>query len=216
MDPTLETLARGLPRAALDALHDALAKIPEAPAVRGRALALPENVTGVGADSRGVRANVTDVHQYVSRWAWNEDGASSLCSCPIGRACEHAFALGLLLLAAARRAGRWDHPRWARLATPELAAERVGAPAREAHGHAEQRHDHAVEALAQWAERGHAEPRRLRAVLHLEPGPLGALLTLEARVTGGGLQDAARTWRQLEQLAAELKRQPVTGLHTSA
>src|SRR5262249_25561129 len=151
---------------------------------------------------------VADTHQYVTRWSWNDDGAASLCSCSRGRDCEHAFALGLLLLAAARRAGRWDHARWNRIATPELAAEPAGAP-RGTASPALERPEQAVEALAHWAERGQAEPRRLRAVLHLEPGPLGALLTLEAHVTGGGLDDAPRTWRQLEQLAAELKRRPM-------
>jgi len=70
------------------------------------------------------------------------------------------------------------------------------------------RHEHAVEALSQWADRGTREPRRLRAVLHLEPGTFGARLMLEARVSGPGLTDAPRTWRQLDQLAGELKRHP--------
>src|ERR1041385_172172 len=139
MAPTLEPLARGLPRAALDALYEAVVRIPEVPAGRGRDLALPGTVTSVGAggrgvrahvagthqhatrwarpgtvpsvgaDARGVRANVADTHQYVTRWSWSDDGAASLCSCPLGRDCEHAFALGLLLLAGARRAGRWNH-----------------------------------------------------------------------------------------------------------
>ncbi len=213
MDPTLPVLARGLPRTALDALSDALLKLPADRAARGRELAHPDAVSGVGADSRGVRANIADGHQYVSRWAWGDEGATSLCSCPVGRACEHAWALGVLLLAAARRAGRWDHARWAKLAPPELALEPAGLGAREAAGRLEDRaaalrHEHAVEALAHWADRGPTEPRRLRAVLHLEPGPLGALLTLEARVTAPGLTDASRTWRQLEQLGAELKRHP--------
>jgi hypothetical protein len=212
MDPTLFVLAKGLPRAALDGLAEALLKFPAERAQRGRELAVPANVHGVGADARGVRANVTDTHHFVSRWAWSDDGPASLCSCPVGRACEHTYALGILLLAAARRVGRWDHPRWAKLAPLELAAEPVGLHARETvppSAHDAVRHEHAVEALAHWAERGHAEPRRLRAVLTLEPGALGALLALEARVSGGGLDDAPRTWRQLEQLAAELKRQPL-------
>ncbi len=213
MDPTLPVLARGLPRAALDALNDALLKIPADRAQRGRELANPAAVSGVSADSRGVRGNIADGHLYVSRWAWGDDGATSLCSCPAGRACEHAWTLGVLLLAAARRAGRWDHARWARIAPAELAAEPVELAARGAVEPREDRaeslrHDHAVEALAQWADRGAPEPRRLRAVLHLEPGPLGALLMLEARVTAPGLADAPRTWRQLEQLSSELKRHP--------
>ena len=214
MDPTLFVLAKGLPRAALDGLSDALLKLPADRALRGRELAVPANITAVGADSRGVRANVADTHHYVTRWAWGDEGPTSLCSCPVGRACEHAYALGILLLAAARRIGRWEHPRWGKLAPTELAAEPAGMDVRpdpsEAIGSSDkQRHDHAVEALAQWADRGHTEPRRLRAVLDLEPGPLGALLTLEARVTGAGLEDAPRTWRQLEQLGSELKRQPM-------
>src|SRR5260221_9608647 len=155
MDPTLETLARGLPRAALDALYEAVVRIPEVPAGRGRELARPGTIIAVGADSRGVRANVADTHQYVTRWSWSDDGAASLCSCSLGRDCEHAFALGLLLLAGARRAGRWNHARWNRIATAELAAERAGA--RETASPALQRHEHAVEALAHWAERGQAE-----------------------------------------------------------
>ncbi|TMA34681.1 MAG: hypothetical protein E6J87_06180 [Deltaproteobacteria bacterium] len=214
MDPTLVSLARGLPHAALDGLFEALAKIQTERQQRGRALAEPENVSGVGADARGVRANVSDDHHYVTRWAWSEEGAQSLCSCAAARACEHAFALGLLLLVAARRAGRWDHARWSKLASPALAAEPAGRES----GDPPQgpgarldasRHEHAVEALAQWADRGQAAPRRLRAVLDLEPGTLGALLTLEVRVTGAGLDDAPRTRRQLEQLSGELKRQPL-------
>ena len=208
-DPTLGSLARGLPRSALDTLFAALSKLPADRAARGRVLAEPANVTGVGADSRGVRANVSDGHQYVTRWAWGDDGATSLCSCPAGRACEHAFALGMLLLAAARESRRWDHARWARVAPASLATGPVaierGIP----------RHEHAVEALAQWADRGPTEPRRLRAVLHLEPVADGidssssrAQLTLEARVTAPGVRDAPRTWRQLDQLAGELKRHP--------
>jgi hypothetical protein len=45
-------------------------------------------------------------------------------------------------------------------------------------------------------------------VLYLEPGPLGALLTLEARVSAPGLDDVPRTWRQLDLLSGELKRHP--------
>jgi len=214
MDPTLVSLARGLPHAALDGLFEALAKIQTERQQRGRVLAEPENVSGVGADARGVRANVSDDHHYVTRWAWSEEGAQSLCSCAAGRACEHAFALGLLLLAAARRAGRWDHARWSKLASPALGAEPAGRePGDPPQGPGARldasRHEHAVEALAQWADRGQAAPRRLRAVLDLEPGTLGALLTLEVRVTGPGLDDAPRTRRQLEQLSGELKRQPL-------
>ncbi len=214
MDPTLALLAKGLPRMALDTLSEAIAKLPTDRANRGRELAILTNLSAVGADSRGVRANVADGHHYVTRWAWNEDGATSLCSCPAGRACEHAYALAVLLLAEARRAGRWEHTRWAKLAPIELAAEPAGLHVRERqpdlNDPAEaRRHEHAVEALAQWAERSPAEPRRLRAVLQLEPGPLGAMLALEARVSGGGLNDAPRTWRQLEQLASDLKRQPM-------
>src|SRR5580765_187865 len=216
-DPTLATLARGLPRTALDALYDALARLSSVRAARGRVLATTGALSGVDADSRGVRANVSDGHQYVTRWAWSDDGASSLCSCPAGRACEHAFALGVLLLAAARRAGRWDHARWGSLAPPALAAEPVAL----AHAMAgtdtgaRTRHEHAVEALAQWADRGHDVPRRLRAVLHLEPATdtaagmePRAVLLLEPRVTAPGVNDLPRTWRQLEQLASELKRHP--------
>ena len=226
-DPTLDTLARGLPRTALDALYDALAKLPQERAARGRLLAAGSSPAGVDADARGVRANVSDGHQYVTRWAWTEGGASSLCSCAAGRACEHAFALGVWLLAAARRGGRWDHAHWGRLAPSALAAERVVLPAATlpAPGGSppgtRARHEHAVEALAQWADRGHDVPRRLRAVLHLEPamdmapghlpeaGPEPrAVLTLEARVTAPGVNDAPRTWRQLEQLASDVKRHP--------
>ncbi|HXS81147.1 MAG TPA: DEAD/DEAH box helicase [Methylomirabilota bacterium] len=214
LDPTLASLARGLPRTALDALYGALARLPAERAARGRVLAAAASPAAVDADSRGVRANVSDGHQYVTRWAWSDDGASSLCSCTTGRACEHAFALGIWLLAAARRAGRWDHAHWGRLAPSSLAAEPVGRAHGAAHGAATSaRHEHAVEALAQWADRGQNAPRRLRAVLHLDPaveagGDARAVLTLEARVTGPGLKDAPRTWRQLEQLAGELKRHP--------
>jgi hypothetical protein len=214
LDPTLVTLARGLPRSALDALHIALTRLPAERAARGRLLAAAASPAAVDADSRGVRANVNDGHQYVTRWAWTDDGASSLCSCSAGRACEHAFALGIWLLAAARRAGRWDHAHWGRLAPSSLAAEPVGRATGTAVAVATSaRHEHAVEALAQWADRGQDVPRRLRAVLHLDPAAdasvdARALLTLEARVTAPGLEDAPRTWRQLEQLASELKRHP--------
>jgi len=222
-DPALTTLARGLPRTALDALHDALTGLSSVRAARGRMLATAGAVSAVDADSRGVRANVSDGHQYVTRWAWSSDGATSLCSCPAGRACEHAFALGVLLLAAARRAGRWDHARWGSLAPPALAAEPaargvssgVGSTTVGASASGNARHEHAVEALAQWADRGSEVPRRLRAVLHLEASAgtaagmePRAVLMLEARVTAPGVKDAARTWRQLEQLAGELKRHP--------
>lgn len=212
MDPTLVTLARGLPRTALETLSEALGRLPPERVKRGREIWDPEHVTEVGADSRGVRANVIDDHRYVTRWAWGEDGATSLCSCPVGRACEHAWILGIALLGAARRAGRWDHARWVRFAPLGLATEPAGREAhpsdvREPRG-ASSRHEHAVEALSHWADRGTVAPRRLRAVLHLEPGLLGAMLTLEPRVTGPGLDDAPRTWRQLDQLAGELKRHP--------
>lgn len=214
MDSTLVTLARGLPRTALDALAEAIGRLPPDRVARGRELWQPDILSDVGADSRGVRANVADAHRYVTRWAWGEDGAATnLCSCPAGRACEHAWILGIALLAAARRAGRWNHARWVRFAPLGLATEPAGSEAIGAHEARETRsaslrHEHAVEALSHWADRGTVEPRRLRAVLHLEPGPLGALLTLEPRVTGPGLDDAPRTWRQLDQLAGELKRHP--------
>jgi len=222
-DPTLATLARGLPRSALDALFAALASVTSVRAARGRMLAAAGSLSGVDADSRGVRANVSDGHQFVTRWAWSGDGASNLCSCPTGHDCEHAFALGVLLLAAARRAGRWDHARWGSVAPPSLAAESVprGVPVPAGSAAAgtvpggKARHEHAVEALAQWADRGPEVPRRLRAVLYLAPAAdvaagtePRAVLTLEARVTAPGVKDAPRTWRQLEQLAGELKRHP--------
>jgi superfamily II DNA or RNA helicase len=208
MDPTLPLLARGLPRTALDVLWEALSRIPAERIRRGHELSQPERVSAVSADSRGVRANVQDGHHYVTRWAWTEDGATNLCSCPAGRDCEHAYALGALLLAAARRAGRWNHARWARVAPPELAGEPAGREAPPDDRVARAKHDQAVEALAHWADRGAPEPRRLRAVLYLEPGPLGALLTLEARVSAPGLDDVPRTWRQLDLLSGELKRHP--------
>src|SRR5262245_6985906 len=219
MDPTLAPLARGLPRSALDALWEALARIPAARIRRGRALARNEILAAVGADSRGVRANVLDGHQYVSRWAWSDDGAASLCSCVAGRDCEHAWALGVLLLAEARRAGRWNHARWARVVPAGSASEPVGResgePAIHSSRSARHRHEQAVEALSHWADRGTRPLRRLRAVLHLEPGADAstgrvsrARLLLEARATGPGLEDAPRTWRQLEQMAGELKRHP--------
>ena len=208
MDPTLPLLSRGLPRTALDALWEALSRIPADRIRRGHELSQPERVSAVGADSRGVRSNVQDGHLFVTRWAWNEDGATNLCSCTTGHDCEHAYALGALMLAAARRAGRWNHARWARVAPPELAGEPAGREAPPEDRAARAKHDHAVEALASWAGRGAPVPRRLRAVLHLEPGPLGALLTLEARVTAPGMDDAPRTWRQLDLLAGELKRHP--------
>jgi hypothetical protein len=227
MDPTLIVMAKGLPRSALDALWESLARLPAERIRRGRALAREAGVTGVDADARGVRANVPDGHVYVTRWAWSDQGAASLCSCAAGRDCEHAYALGVLLLAAARRGGRWNHARWARVAPADLAAERAGRepgdagaqgraapPAAEAGRPARGRRDHAVEALAHWADCEPPAPRRLRAVLHLEPGPYPsatgshALLTLEARASGPGLADAPRTRRQLEQLAGELKRHP--------
>src|SRR5262245_30181018 len=161
-DPTISTLARGLPRTALDALHDALARLPAERAARGRLLATSPSLSAVSADSRGVRANVGDGHQFVTRWAWSGDGASSLCSCATGRECEHAFALGILLLAAARRAGRWDHARWGSLEPPALAAE--PAPVERD----TPRRALAVEALAEWAGRGQGVARRLRRVLGLE------------------------------------------------
>ena len=207
MDSTLTALARGLPRVALDALFEALSRMPAERSARGRTLVEPTRVQNVAADSRGVKANVQDTHGYVTRWAWGDDGAISLCSCPAGRACEHSYVVGILLLAEARRQGRWDHARWGRLAPQDLAVERAGLSA-EREAPPDARHAHAVEALAHWADRAPTETRRLRAVFHLEPGPLGALLTLEVRVSGAGLDDAPRSWRQLEQLAAELKRTP--------
>lgn len=210
MDSTLTTLAKGLPRVALDALNEAIARLPADRSALGREMTNPAFVQSVGADSRGVKANVMgDGHWFVTRWAWNDEGATSLCSCPALRGCEHAYVLGILLLAEARRHGRWNHARWTRFAPADLAAEPAGISVRgEPEPRPDVRHDQAVEALAQWADRAPAEPRRLRAVLHLEPGALGALLMLEARVTAPGLDDAPRTWRQLEQLASELKRQP--------
>src|SRR5262249_57461461 len=93
MDPTLVSLARGLPRSALDTLADALLELPAERVARGRVLAGAASVSGVGADARGVRANVTDGHQYVTRWAWADDRATSLCSCPLGPASQHAYPL---------------------------------------------------------------------------------------------------------------------------
>ena len=210
MDSTLTALAKGLPRLALDSLNEAIARLPAERSARGRDMSTPAHLTSVAADSRGVRANVLDTgHWYVTRWAWGDEGATNLCSCPAGRACEHAYVLGILLLAEARRHGRWNHARWTRFAPPDLAAEPAGLSVRdEPTPRPDARHEHAVEALAQWADRTPTKPRRIRAVLHLEPGPLGALLLLEARVTAPGVDDAPRTWRQLEQLASELKRQP--------
>ena len=108
MDSNLSALARGLPRVALDALADALGRLPADRSARGRELARFDRIDGVAADSRGVRANVLDGHWYVSRWAWAEDGAHNLCSCGAGRACEHAYALGVILLAEPRPAAVVD------------------------------------------------------------------------------------------------------------
>ncbi|MFM8560116.1 MAG: hypothetical protein ACKOC6_11080, partial [bacterium] len=62
MDSNLSALARGLPRVALDALADALGRLPADRSARGRELARFDRIEGVAADSRGVRANVLDAH----------------------------------------------------------------------------------------------------------------------------------------------------------
>ena len=88
-----------------DALFDTLGTFPRYLKVRGSEYARSGYVRGAEFESDVISAEVTGSRVYQTRWRWAETAWAPLCSCPSAPWCKHAFALGLLVVGAARRDG---------------------------------------------------------------------------------------------------------------
>jgi superfamily II DNA or RNA helicase len=90
---------------------------------------------------------------------------------------------------------------------PKPLAPYLVRPELEARGRERQRQQ-VVERITHWAGASEPTPRHLRVILGLVEDAAGPRVTLEARLTTSRLKDEPRTWQQLGQLHAELRREP--------
>lgn len=108
-------MADALDPAQLVGLIDALAQLPSRTQERGRAYAAERRVGPPSLGPDAIEARVTGTREYATRWDALAGRWRSRCTCPLGGACKHAFALGAAVLAQARREERLDDPRLDRL-----------------------------------------------------------------------------------------------------
>jgi superfamily II DNA or RNA helicase len=100
----------------LVALVDELALFPPRTRERGRDYAAGGRVENVVVRDGVINAAVCGTRDYVTSWEWlRRGGWQSLCTCPLGGLCKHAYALGCAVLAAARDEKRIDDARLTRL-----------------------------------------------------------------------------------------------------
>lgn len=87
-------------------------------------------MSDVQAEDGLITAAVRGGEEYYTTWEWRRQGGwQSLCTCPLGGLCKHAYALGCAVLAAAKAEHRFDDPRLARI-LPSVALGAVRPPAR--------------------------------------------------------------------------------------
>ncbi len=84
----------------------ALAAFPDWVRTRGLQYADEGRVGAIRQEGASLRAPVRGGHVYATRWTFGPTSARSICSCPAGPQCKHAFAMGALVLAALVQSGR--------------------------------------------------------------------------------------------------------------
>ena len=76
---------------------------------RGRGYAADGRVGEVSVRDGVISAAVHGTQAYLTTWEWSRQGGwQSLCTCPVGGFCKHAYALGCAVLAGARGEGGVD------------------------------------------------------------------------------------------------------------
>jgi len=99
----LRRLAQPLHDSRLVALVDELALFPPRTRERGRSYAAERRVADVQFQDGTISGAVRGGTEYYTTWEWNSrSGWQSLCTCPVGSFCKHAYALGCAVLASAR------------------------------------------------------------------------------------------------------------------
>jgi hypothetical protein len=94
---------RALHDAHLVALIDELAHFPLRTRERGRRYAAEGRVDNVASRDGSISATVHGAEPYSTSWEWTRAGGwQSLCTCPVGDFCKHAYALGCVILSDAR------------------------------------------------------------------------------------------------------------------
>ena len=92
---------------ALASLAETLRAFPRYLQVRGGEYARGGRVWELTREGDGFRAKVQGSRSYLTRWRHDDPRWAPTCSCPSGPWCKHAFGTGLLVIAAARRSGRF-------------------------------------------------------------------------------------------------------------
>jgi len=152
----------------------ALAAFPDWVRTRGLQYADEGRVGAIRHEGASLRAPVRGGHVYATRWTFGTTSARSICSCPAGPQCKHAFALGALVLAALVQAGRVPQtevsgvldPAWFGDAPPRRGGGRAWSPASDDRGEL----------------RLKAELRRLGSHEHWEAASAASYLLLESGV----------------------------------
>ena len=120
--------ARALHASLLVALVDELAIFPPRTRERGRRYAAEGRVAAVTFEDGLATAAVRGSEEYYTTWQWRRPrGWESLCTCPVGGLCKHAYALGCIVLEQARAQPGFDDARLGTLLPP---ARRAAAGAR--------------------------------------------------------------------------------------
>src|SRR5437870_2378429 len=91
--PTTESSIRDLSADHLDSLIEALASFPRSVRQRGRDYAERGRVGPVVVRNDAIGALVRGTLTYESWWTWDDDLWLGSCTCPIGDACKHLYAL---------------------------------------------------------------------------------------------------------------------------
>ncbi len=95
---------------------DELALFPPRTRERGRSYAADDRIAEVLVRDGLISAAVRGTEEYFTTWEWNrQSGWQSLCTCPVGGFCKHAYALGCVVLADAHSEQRFDDGRLRRL-----------------------------------------------------------------------------------------------------
>ena len=112
-----------------EALADALAEFPAVMRERGRSYAERGCVGPLSFGSDAVGALVRGSEVYRVWWIWNGEDWESTCTCPVGRACKHQYAVGCCIALEARDRQLVSDRRFARLLPEQAVANaRLGTP----------------------------------------------------------------------------------------
>ena len=124
-----ESVLASLTPAHWEALADSLAEFPPVMRERGRSYAERGCVGPLSFGSEAVGALVRGTEVYRVWWVWNGEDWDSTCTCPVGRACKHQYAVGCCIALEARDRQLVSDRRFARLLPEQAVANaRLGIP----------------------------------------------------------------------------------------